>query len=222
MNIEDLKPILNCDIKNNDIYKQAFIHKSCVDLESNERLEFIGDSVLNFVVAHYLYEKYPHEYEGFLTRIRTKMVSGKALAKIALKLNLDKFIQMNEKGMQNGWNKNSNILEDALESLIGALFLDAGIINTTQFIHKNIIESFDESELLEDTNYKDILMRYVQGRKLGLPEYKLITELKSGIAKEYQVNIYIEGKFVSEGINKVKKQAEQIAAKRALKCFNLI
>ena len=219
---QSIEKIVNFNIKNHEIYKQAFVHKSCSDVESNERLEFIGDSVLNFVVAHYLYEKYPHEYEGFLTRIRTKMVSGKALSKIALDIKLDEHIQMNEKAMNNGWNKNSNILEDALESLIGAVYLDAGVEKATKFIHEKKIESFDENVLLEDTNYKDILMRYVQGRKVKLPEYKLINELKTGFAKEFQINIYIEGKIVSEGIHKVKKQAEQIAAKRALTCFNLV
>ena len=219
MNISHLVGSIN----NEELYRQAFIHKSAVDesnnIESNERLEFIGDSVLNLVIAQYLYEKYPQEHEGFLTRIRTKMVSGKALSSIAKKLKFDDFIVMNEKGMKNEWNKNPRLLEDALEAIIGAIFLDTDIEKCKEFINKHIIESFEEEYLLEDNNYKDILMRYVQGRKLPLPEYKLAEETPQKI---FRIQVYISGKIVSEGCHRVKKQAEQNAAKRTLQCFNIV
>ena len=170
-----IRNIINCPTQNDQLYKNAFIHKSAIDdefQESNERLEFIGDSVLNLIIAQYLYEKYPNENEGFLTRIRTKMVSGKTLSKIGAKLNFDQYIVMNEKGMRNEWNKNPRLLEDAFEAVIGSLYIDKGLDQCRLFIITNVVGFFTEDDLLEDTNYKDILMRYVQGIKLGLPDYK--------------------------------------------------
>ena len=150
------------------------------------------------------------------------MVSGKALSKIALNLNFENLIVMNEKGMKNEWNKNARLLEDAMEAIIGSIYLDKGLKECENFITTKIIESFNEDDLLEDTNYKDILMRYIQGRKIRLPEYKLVDELKLNNIKEFKIHIYINDKMISEGIHKTKKQAEQIAARRCLKCFNLL
>ena len=220
-----IETILNSKIKDIDLYKQAFTHKSSIEnsTESNERLEFIGDSVLSLIVTKYLYEKYPNENEGFLTRIRTKLVSGKALSKIAYQLSFHEFIIMNEKGMKNEWNKNPRLLEDSLEAFIGAVYLDIGLSTASIFIHKHIISELDNETLLEDTNYKDILMRYVQGRKIQLPEYKLAGEmLNSNNDRLFIIQVFIKDKITGEGMHKVKKQAEQIAASRTLKCFNII
>ena len=223
--MDKIENIVNYKINNYSIFEQAFRHKSINcdnNLESYERLEFLGDSILNFIIAKYLYEKYPNENEGFLTRIRTKIVSGKSLSKIAYDLELYNYIQMNEKALQNEWNKNANMLEDVLESLIGAIYLDSNIENCKNFIQIKIIDSFDNDFLLQDTNYKDILMRYLQGKKLNLPIYKFMDEIKCDDTKKFRINIYINDKFVSEGLHKIKKQSEQIAAKRALKCFKII
>ena len=217
INQQIIEDILDCKIKNFDLYKQAFTHKSSTDesTQSNERLEFIGDSVLSLIVTKYLYEKYPNENEGFLTRIRTKLVSGKALSKIAFKLCFHDFIVMNEKGMKNEWNKNPRLLEDSLEAFIGSVYLDVGLDVSSQFIHKYIISELANETLLEDTNYKDILMRYIQGRKLQLPEYKLVGEITDeNNVKLFIIQVFIKEKLVSEGIHKVKKQAEQLAALR--------
>ena len=224
INKEIVEQYTNCNINNIEIYKQAFTHKSSTDdsISSNERLEFIGDSVLSLVVTSYLYEKYPNENEGFLTRIRTKIVSGKSLSYIALNIGFDNYIIMNEKGMKNEWNKNPRLLEDSLESFIGAIYLDLNLDCAKNFIMKHIILSLNNDSLLEDNNYKDILMRYVQGRKLQLPDYKLYSENLSSGQRIFIVQVFIKGKLTSEGSHKVKKQAEQIAAKRSLQCFNII
>ena len=219
-----IEELIGSQIKNINHYLQAFTHKSSTDepLLSNERLEFIGDSVLGLVVTKYLYEKYPNENEGFLTRIRTKLVSGKSLSKIALELGFASFIIMNEKGMRNEWFNNPRILEDSLESFIGAIFLDLDLDTAERFVMKHIILPMNNTNLLEDNNYKDILMRYTQGKKLDLPEYKLYSEVGTSGSKLFVVQVFIKGKLVSEGINREKKQAEQISAKRALSCFNII
>lgn len=218
-----IEQLVNTNIHNEKIYQQAFMHKSASQetLESNERLEFIGDSVLGLVVTSYLYEKYPNENEGFLTRIRTKLVSGKALSKIAENLHFYEYITMNEKGMKNEWFKNPRILEDSLEAFIGSIYLDVGITAAKDFVYTNIITKLDNESLLEDNNYKDILMRYVQGRKLNLPEYRL-NETVNDNNRLFTVQVFLQGKLVSEGTHKIKKQAEQISAKRTLQCFNII
>lgn len=218
-----IESLIKTKINNENLYEQAFMHKSASQdtLESNERLEFIGDSVLGLIVTSYLYEKYPNENEGFLTRIRTKLVSGKALSKIAEHLHFYEYITMNDKGMKNEWFKNPRILEDSLEAFIGSIYLDVGLKFAKDFIHTNIITKLDNDSLLEDNNYKDILMRYVQGRKINLPEYRL-NETVNENNKLFTVQIFLQGKFVSEGTHKIKKQAEQISAMRVLQCFNII
>ena len=150
------------------------------------------------------------------------MVSGKALSKIALKLCFHEFILMNEKGMKNECNKNPRLLEDSLEAFRGAIYLDVGLDISSKFIHTCIIDELSTENLLEDTNYKDILMRYIQGRKIALPDYKLFREIiNENNIKMFIIQVYIREKLVSEGVHKVKKQAEQLAALRALKCFNI-
>ena len=221
----NLEQIIDYTIQEKELYEKAFTHKSALNeiyKESNERLEFIGDSVLNLVIAQYLYEKYPQEQEGFLTRIRTKLVRGETLSTIGKRLNLDKFIVMNEKGMKNEWNKNPKLIENALESLIGAIYLDKGLNSSKNFIHKHITSSFKETDLLEDTNYKDIFMRYVQSRKLNLPTYKLLKENCVLNNKKFTVQVVLENKTVSEGTHCNKRTAEQIAAHRALRCFQIL
>jgi ribonuclease-3 len=93
-----------------------------------ETLEFIGDSVLGFVITKFLFDQYENKQEGFLTKARTKLVRGETLANIASKLELYKWVQMDEKGMRNGWNKNPKILEDVFESLVGAIYMDLGLL----------------------------------------------------------------------------------------------
>lgn len=222
---EDIEKIIKTKVNDEKLYQQAFTHKSSTEdsSESNERLEFIGDSVLGLIVTTYLYEKYPHENEGFLTRIRTKLVSGKALSKIASNMGFENFIVMNEKGMRNEWFKNPRLLEDSIEAFIGAIYLDLNIDVAKQFIMNNIIKELDNTNLLEDTNYKDILMRYIQGRKIQLPDYRLVAEgTTDQNVKIFTIQVFIKEKLISEGTHKVKKQAEQLAAQRSLKCFNII
>lgn len=220
---EQIKKITG-GFKCNDIelYKNAFTHKS-VSPQSNERLEFIGDSVIGMIVAEYLYLKYPDENEGFLTRVRTKIVSSQALAKFARTLKFDNYIMMNEKAMNNGWNKNSRILEDTFEAFMGALFLDRGIeVAKKFFVNKMIKNHCDFEEVVKDTNYKDILMKFVQQKQLGTPVYKSTHEAGPDHSKMFTIQVLINGQVVAEGSAKNKKAAEQNSAMRALKALELI
>jgi ribonuclease-3 len=196
-------------------YVTAFTHKSAVRYpgaadQSFEKLEFLGDSVLGFIVARYLYETYPEENEGFLTQMRTKLVSGKALSAIATRMGLSHLVIMSPKAMHSGFNTNPRILEDVLESLIGAIFLDAGMVAARTFVLGMIHAHVDHSALLKNTNYKDTLMQYCQARAQSLPDYAS-RPCEGG----FEVVARACGR---EGYGRggTKREAEQMAAQSAL------
>lgn len=225
INREDVETLLGFRIRTLSIYQQAMLHKSAVKVynscQSNERLEFIGDSVLNMVVANYLYHKYPDENEGFMTKVRTRIVSGKCLSTIAKKMCINNHIRMNEKALRQGWNNNDRILEDAFESLIGAIYCDLGWFYANDFILKQMNTYLNDQELLVDTNYKDILMRYTQHRSYNLPIYKIEQELGPNHNKFFIVSVHVNGYSLGEGCGNSKKQSEQNAAGNALKCLQI-
>jgi len=203
--------------KINDIktYQRAFTHKSALkrykDLDgSYETLEFMGDSVLGFIVTKHLFDLYEKEQEGFLTKARTKMVRGKTLCEISKVLGLDKMILMDEKGERNGWNTNEHIMEDVFEAIIGAIYIDLGMVHAKNFI----LESFKKVKMsLIDDNYKDQLMRWCQALKYPLPDYTLTETINGTFCMSVSVNNSIE----SFGYATTKKQAEQNAAEIILK-----
>ena len=213
-----LEQIFGFKIKNINHFEIAFTHKSALhdypNIQSNERLEFLGDSVLNFIVTKYLMDKYTDVQEGFLTRVRTKLVSGKCLARLAKFFNLGNYILMDSKAMSQSWNTNDRILEDAFEALIGALYLDSGMVPTKQFIHRILNDSdiINFDSILTDNNYKDILMRYTQSVKIPFPEYVIVSSKDKQFLIEVKVNSTPRGR----GSDKSKKQAEQNAAFHAL------
>lgn len=213
-----IESLVGTKINNLNLYTRAFTHKSALKQyplkDDYETLEFMGDSVLGFVITKYLFDKYSDENEGFLTRARTKIVRSGTLARIAKELGLGELILMDEKGIRNSWNYNPKILEDCLEALIGAIYLDLGMIYARNFII-TIIEKSNVS--LEDDNYKDQIMRYCQAMKYDFPEYKVMSFSNGTFAVELTMNGFPCG----NGYASTKKQAEQNAAQMALKTMNL-
>ena len=223
INREKLESVFGFKIKDIGIYETAFTHKSALHdyecLKSNERLEFLGDSVLNFIVTKFLMDKFTNVQEGFLTRVRTKLVSGKCLSRIANHFELSEFILMDSKAMSQKWNMNDRILEDVFEALIGALYLDSGMIAAKNFLlsilNNNTLINFDD--ILLDTNYKDILMRYTQNKRIPFPVYKII----SSKDKIFTIQVELESSSYGVGMNKSKKEAEQVAAFETLKTLGI-
>jgi len=151
--------------------------------------------------------------EGFLTKARTKLVRGETLSRIARSLGLDKLVLMDDKGIRNGWNNNDNILEDVFEALVGAIYMDLGLLNAKKFI-LGIFENpkyVNMDNIMIDDNYKDQLMRLCQTNKWGLPEYT-----NTQIDTTFNVNVYIINTLVASGTGKNKKYAEQDAANKML------
>ena len=211
-----IEQLVGTKIKNLDLYQKAFTHKSALKEyeqlnESFETLEFIGDSVLGFVITKFLFDQYESKQEGFLTKARTKLVRGETLANIAKILGLEKMVVMDEKGMRNGWNNNPKILEDVFEALIGALYMDLGLRHAKEFVLRiyNDPKYIDLNLIMIDDNFKDHLMRYCQLNNWQLPEYR-VSGHHEGI---FYIDIYVNGQFMSRGAAKSKKQAEQNAAK---------
>ena len=165
---------------------------------------------------------YPNESEGFLTKLRTKIVSGKSLSKIALKMKLNDHIRMNMKALNQNWNENPRILEDTFESIIGAIYLDMGLLQSKTFIIDQIKKHLSLESLLDDTNFKDKLMRYCHSKGYELPIYELINESGPNTDKLFTIQIKIEGEVVGIGVDKSKKEAEQSAAKDTLEKFSVL
>ena len=211
-----IEQLVGTKIKNLDLYQKAFTHKSAIKEyeklnESFETLEFIGDSVLGFVITKFLFDQYESRQEGFLTKARTKLVRGETLAQIAKILGLENLVVMDEKGMRNGWNNNPKILEDVFEALIGAIYMDLGLLHAKEFVLRiyNDPKYIDLNLIMIDDNFKDHLMRYCQVNNWQLPEYRVVAH-HEGI---FYIDIYVNNGFMSRGAAKSKKQAEQNAAK---------
>jgi len=211
-----IETLVGTKISNIDLYQKAFTHKSALKEDEHltgsfETLEFIGDSVLGFVITKFLYDKYETRQEGFLTKARTKLVRGETLAGIASKLELYRWIRMDEKGMRNKWFHNPKILEDVFESLIGAIYMDMGLLHAKEFILRiyNNPEYVNLQSIMIDDNFKDHLMRYCQTNALDLPVYS-IGHHENGI---FYINVLVGGVCLGSGYAKSKKQAEQNAAR---------
>ena len=207
--------LVGTKVKDLALYRRAFTHKSALKRYSGltgsyETLEFMGDSVLGFVITKHLFDLYEKEQEGFLTKVRTKMVRGKTLCEISKVLGLDKMILMDEKGERNGWNTNENIMEDVFEAFVGAIYLDLGMVHAKRFV----LESFTKVQTsLVDDNWKDQLMRWCQALKYALPEYRMDGQTNG----QFFITVVVDGMDCGSGFATTKKQAEQNAAEIVLK-----
>lgn len=211
--------ILHMKVRDMAHYYHAFVHKSALkELPagtcSYERLEFIGDSVLNFVVAKYLFDKYNTKAEGYLTKVRTKLVSGKCLSDFSQKLGLQKYIIMNQKALRSGWNNNTRIMEDVFESLIGAIYLDSGTLAAKTFIIATIERFTDFDEIVKESNAKDALMRATQAWGVALPVYHIVP---STLKQTFCIHVYVNGMMYGHSVHKNKREGEQLAANMALR-----
>ena len=219
---ESLKNILGFYPKNIGLYKSAFRHSSASSFikegikDSNERLEFLGDSIISAVVADYLFKKFPFKDEGFLTKMRSRMVSRNQHNQIALKLGLNKFIdaQRERSGVA------SSINGDAYEALIGAIYLDRGYEFVQQFLLTRIINIHIDMDEVEnkEVDFKSKLIEWVQKEKKVL-QFETISDGNTSESRQFIVNANIDNKTLGTAQHFSKKRAEQLAAEIA--CTNL-
>ena len=210
--------------KNPKLLDTALTHKSWVNehqkqRESNERLEFLGDAVLEFIVSKELFIKLPSKEEGYLTALRANLVNTINLAKVANKLKIGEKLYLSKGEEEGGGRNNISILADSVEALIGALFIDTGINSAEKFIKEHILADLDQKikEPLKDA--KSRLQEIIQAKGLMAPKYEVIREEGPDHNKKFTVQVIINGKPFAQGIGKNKNSATQDAAKNALKYF---
>ncbi len=218
----EIKNILSFPPLNIEIYKRAFVHRSmkATDKEGNpknyERLEFLGDAMLDAVIASYLFKKVPAGDEGYLTQMRSKIVSREHLNELGKDLDLIRFIQSNVASDKFGENVNGNIFE----AFIGAIYLDRGYEFCKRFIYNKIIEPYVDIERLEGkiTSYKSVIIEWCQKKKKQF-KYEVYEDTGKDVIKHFSVKLYVNKKMVSKGRSTSKKKAEEIASKRAYYTF---
>lgn len=225
---EDINKITRFNPINVLYYQKAFIHKSVLrfitdeNLKSSyERYEFLGDSVLNLIIAKFIFDKYPDKEEGYLTRIRTKLVNGKTLAFLAKKLNLNQFLILSKNVETIGGRNNDRILEDVFEAFLCSLNMDLGYKYVEHFVLGIINEFIDFSEVEEDNNYKDILLRKCQQTMQINPEYELVSTTGPAHKKVFTSTAIINGKKYASGTGNTKKESEQVASKNTLEILEI-
>ena len=186
--------------------------------ESNQRLEFLGDAVLELVVSDYLYHIHPQTEEGRLTRMRASLVFEAALSACALNIGLDRYVKLGKGEEKSGGRKKPAILSDTFEALIGAIYLDGGIRSADAFIRRNLLSSIDEMELLRDG--KTVMQEYAQQKGA---ELTYVTEGNDAPdhMKEFTSVLYLDGAALANGHGHSKKQAEQDAACAAVRTLHI-
>ena len=200
-----------------NIFKLAFYHKSMNDKLSNdfnnERLEYLGDAILSTVVAEYLFKKYPNKNEGFLTKMRSKIVKRKTLNKIADKMGIDMILTDYSQG-----NLSKSMLGNALEALIGAIYIENGYTATRDYIVKQVLRKYLDIHKLEDLddNYKSQLLEWCQKNGYEV-DYKVISKFKHDKRDRFRIAVLVDGEEKAEAEDFNKKSAEQSASKTALK-----
>ncbi len=219
--IKDLEAAIGYQFHNISLLQNALAHSSYANerwhdgLKSNERLEFLGDSVLGMLVADYLYRNFPDRPEGELTRMRADMVCEKTLAKVARQLHLGDHLLLGNGEERFGGRGRDSILADAVESVIAACYLDSGMAAAVDFVKKFILVNVPVTKL-QNADYKTALQELVQQKKNQTIVYTLVGEQGPDHDKQFLVELTVNGKLMGTGSGSSKKRAEQAAAKAAL------
>ena len=220
--MKELEKKLNYTFKNSELLKNALTHSSYANenraegISSNERLEFLGDSVLGFVTAKHLYSMQPTLSEGKMTRLRAELVCEQSLHGVALDLDLGRYLCMGHGEEKNGGRTRPSILADAVEAVIAAMFLDGGIAAPESFIERMIL-SPESIEAHHAADYKTELQELIQQKNGQVLTYAPTGESGPDHAKVFSASVSLNGEVIGEGSGRTKKEAEQAAACQALK-----
>ncbi len=226
-NLDKLEQIINIPFSDKNLLKEALTHRSYInenpkwDVPHNERLEFLGDAVLELTVTENLFKAYPDYSEGDLTSIRAALVNYQILSKIARDINLEKAIFLSKGESKDSDRAKEVILANALEAVIGAIYLDQGYQTTEKFIKENVLillPEVIEKKLYEDP--KSLLQEIVQEKLKITPAYEVLSETGPDHAKIFEVGVYFEKELGGKGRGFSKQEAEVEAAKNALEALN--
>lgn len=220
---QDLEKKIYIIFKNKLLLQNVFIHRSYLNehknfqLPSNERLEFLGDSVLSLITSVYLFKNFPKLKEGDYTEIKSAIVKTESLAQAAYNIGLNKFLFLSKGEEKTGGRNNKNILADCFEALIGAIFLDQNFETAYQFVN-NFLFKNKLDKIVKNKEYlsaKTKLQEYFQGKYKKIPEYRVLKEFGPDHKRVFQIGVFFNNKLLSSGTANSKKEAEEIAAKNA-------
>lgn len=207
-----------------DLYLKALRHRSSLvddsldHTESYEQLEFLGDAVLDLIVTELIFRNFPQNDEGFMTKLRSKLVKEPTLARLAVELDLPQMIEVGKRVRTQGIEQKDSVLADIFEAIIGAMYKDKGFDWTARFVI-GVYEKYIDLDVLAVThdNFKSILLELTQAEKMSTPDYRVLSESGPDHSKTFVVGVFLNGTQYGHGEGKNKKRAEQIAAAEALK-----
>jgi ribonuclease-3 len=219
---KDFQNTIGIRLENEKLLKQAFTHSSYVNehrrkpFEDNERLEFLGDAVLELTVSQFLYKKYPTMTEGELTKLRAAIVCEPSLVAFANELDFGKLVLLGKGEEMTGGRERPALLADVFEAFIGALYLDQGIETVIKFLEKVVFPKINAGAFSHVMDYKSQLQELIQRDGTGAIEYRVLQEIGPAHNKEFVSKVSLNGKELGVGTGKSKKEAEQHAAQMAL------
>lgn len=221
MDLAKLQRIIGRNFNDAELLKEAMMHKSFASENTiaydNQRMEFLGDAVVQIILTQHLFKRYPECQEGELTKMRSAIAKEESLATIARELSLGEFIMLGKGEIESGGGNRDSTLSDALESLIGALYLDAGLDTAQSFLLKLVAKIYPEpSDLLADLNPKGALQEFTQQHLGATPEYMTVKVSGPDHSPSYTVEVRIKGRPMGQGSATKRKAAESAAAKVAL------
>ena len=218
-NLLDLEHKLNYYFNNRNLLKTALLHKSLGNEkkeyknQNNERLELLGDAVLDLIVAEYLYKNYKNASEGTIAKLKAMIVSEPILAKISRQIGVGKFLMLSRGEVMSGGRNRESILADSFEAILGAVYIDSNLDEARVFALSHIKQYIDHIEENEDIlDFKSILQEYVQKEFRTVPTYELVAERGPDHMKEFEIQVIV-GNYREKAVAKNKKKAEQLSAK---------
>ncbi len=217
-NLSPLEKVIEYTFKDQKLLIEALTHKSFKQPYNNERLEFLGDAVLDLIVGEYLYKKFPKHDEGKLSKMRASLVNEEGFTKLANILNLGKHILLSNAEENNGGREKPSLLSNAFEAVMGAIYLEAGVEAVDTIVIKLLEDNYEEislDSLFKD--YKTSLQEVTQAHFGVIPEYKMLGSSGPDHKKEFEVSVTIQGKEYARGLGKSKKVAQQVCAETAMK-----
>ncbi len=219
--IGDLQKRLGYQFKDENLIIEALTHKSYKKNHNNERLEFLGDAVLDLIIGEYLFKKFPRIAEGNLSKMRASLVNEKGFEKLAISLNLGQEIFVSQAEENNGGRKKPSLLSNAFEAVVGAFYLEAGLERVRSFVEE-LLEICYKDISFESifVDYKTSLQEVTQAHFAVTPNYELLRSFGPDHKKEFEMQVYVNDRRLAKAKGKSKKEAEQKAAQKALEILN--
>ncbi|MFK7695892.1 ribonuclease III [Paenibacillus sp. HJGM_3] len=226
--LQELQATLGVAFRKTSLLKQAFTHSSYVNeqrslhLRDNERLEYLGDAVLELGVSEFLFNAYPRRSEGELTKLRASIVCEPSLCGFAEKLEFGSYMFLGKGEELTGGRTRPAMLADVFEAFIGALYLDQGLEAVRDFLRKHVFLDLPDEAQLQVADYKTWLQEHTQQRGLGTVEYRIVDETGPAHDRQFSAEVRLDGELLGQGVGRSKKESEQQAASQALIALHVI